>query len=85
MSGQFDDLTPSKLKDHFTLLTIHKSKSDNEIIYHPVQAKQFCYIDATFNVQCRVVDAKHTPMQDSGNSIFRLLLFKRFKILLLLY
>ena len=66
IESQYDDLTPAMLKSHFTQMTIHKSKTNDAIMFNPVQAKQFCYVDSAFNVQCRMVDARHTDQQTDG-------------------
>ena len=72
IESQYDDLTLAMLKSHFTLMTIHKSKSNDAIMFNPVQAKQFCYVDSAFNVQCRMVEAKHTYLQTEGSLLCNL-------------
>ena len=60
-------LSASYLNSHFSIIVPVESTSDNSMFYHPAQAKQVCYKDTGFNIQCRILKVEHTDCSDAPN------------------
>ena len=58
-------LNPVKLKNKFSMVYILTDTSDDTYFYHPLQAKQVCFRDLTNNVNCKLIESKHTDISET--------------------
>ena len=61
--------TEIALKNHFSIFNVYedtRADKNNDVVYHPIQAKQHCYKNKNHGLQCRMVGASYSDDQYNG-------------------